>query len=98
MRAACHLLNDDRRSIPGDRVLSLLSTYALASSVGRDLEAVSAQLHAAPAACPLLASVIKMQNALTTLANTVPIHFCEQLRRAVCQRGNQVFGLARFEP
>src|SRR5438552_10255603 len=70
----------------------------LATSVGRDLEAVSTQLHAAPAACSFLAGVIEMQNALSTLANAVPIRFCEQLRRAVCQWGKQVFGLARFEP
>jgi hypothetical protein len=71
---------------------------ALASRVGRDFEAVSAQLHAAPAACSFLAGVIEMKNALSALADTIMIHTCEQFRRTVCHRGEQVFGLARFEP
>jgi hypothetical protein len=71
---------------------------ALASRVGCDLEAVSTQLHAAPAAGSFLTGVIEMKYALSTLPNAVPIRFCKQLCRAVCQWGKQVFGLARFEP
>ena len=50
---------------------------ALASSIGCDLEAVAAQLHAAPASSALFADVMEMQNALITLANTVAIHIGE---------------------
>lgn len=91
-------VNDVPRFLSGNRVLSLVSIWALASRVGRDFESVSAQLHAAPAACSLLASVIKMEHALSTLANAVPIRLCEQLRSVVCQWGKQVVRLARFEP
>jgi hypothetical protein len=85
-------------SLPGDRALPLVRIQALASSVGRDFEAVSTQLHAAPAPCSFLAGVIEVQNALSTLADAIPIRFCEQLRRAVYQWSKQVFGLERFEP
>src|ERR1700752_4536244 len=79
-------------------VLSLLSIQALTRSVSRDLEAVSTQLHAAPSARSLFAGVIEMQNTLPTFANTAPIRFCEQRRRAVCQGSKQVLGLARLKP
>jgi len=72
-----------------------VSIEALATSVGGDLKTVSTQLHAAPAACSFLASVIEIQNELCTLSNAVPIRFCEQLRRAVCQWGKQVSRLAQ---
>ena len=41
---------------------------------------------------------MKVQHTLITLADPVAIHIGEQCRRAVRQRGKQVFGLARFEP
>jgi hypothetical protein len=41
---------------------------------------------------------MKLQHTLITLADTVAIHIGEQRRRAVRQRGKQIFGLARFEP
>lgn len=65
----------------------------MASSVSRDLKAVSRQLHAAPAACSLLAGVIEMQNVLPTLADTIAIHIGEQHRGTMRQGGKQVFGL-----
>jgi hypothetical protein len=49
----------------------------LATGIGCDLEAVSAQLHAAPAPGALFADVMEMQNALIALANTVAIHIGE---------------------
>src|SRR5580700_10584682 len=77
---------------------SFVGPHALASCVGCYLEAVPAQSHAAPASRPLLAGVMKVQYTLTTLSDAAAIHICEQRRRAVRQRGKQVFGLARFEP
>ena len=77
---------------------SFVSPRALASRIGCDLDAVSTQLHAAPASRPLLACVVKVQDTLITLSDTATIHIGEQRRRAVRQRRKQVFGLARFEP
>src|SRR5437762_1997804 len=47
---------------------------------------------------PFLSSVVEMQNALSALADTAPIRFCEQFRRALCQGGKQVFRLLWLEP
>src|SRR5207244_11954683 len=71
---------------------------ALASSIGCDLEAVAAQLHAAPASRPLFAGVMEVQYTLIALADTIAIHIGEQNRRTVRQGGKQVFGLVWFEP
>jgi len=51
-----------------------ISIPAPASCVGRDLEAVSAQSHAALTPRPPLAGVEDMQYALSTLADTVAIY------------------------
>ena len=73
-------------------------TRALASCVGSDLEPVPTQLHAAPTSGPLLACVVKVQHALSTLADTVAIHTGEQHCHTICQRGKQVFRATRIEP
>src|SRR5262252_2172373 len=44
-------VDDVLRPRSGGRILWLVSIEALASRVGRDFEAVSAQSHAAPASC-----------------------------------------------
>jgi hypothetical protein len=55
----------------------------LASSIGCDLEAVAAQLHAALASRPLFACVMEVQYTLITLADTIAIHIDEQHRGTV---------------
>ena len=71
---------------------------AAASGVGRDLEAIATHAHAAPVASPFLAGVVEMQHAVPALAQALAVHGCEQGGRAVRQRSQQVFGLARLEP
>jgi hypothetical protein len=68
-------------------VKQIVGMEALASRVGRDFEAVSAQLHAAPAACSFLAGVIEMKNALSALADTIMIHTCEHNFAALSATG-----------
>ena len=71
---------------------------AAASGVGRDLLPVATHAHAAPPPSSFLAGVVEMQHALRALAQALAVHGCEQGGRAVRQRSQQVFGLARLEP
>jgi hypothetical protein len=71
---------------------------ALPSSIGCNLEAVAAQLHAAPSSRSLSAGVMKMQYTLITLADAIAIHVGEQRSGTVRQRSKQIFGFPRVEP
>jgi len=54
---------------------------AMASRIGRDLQAVPTQLHAAPAPRSLLAGVKEMRDTCGALANALPIQIREQTGR-----------------
>ena len=74
------------------------SMPAPAGRIGCNLEAVAAQLHAAPSSRPLFAGVMEMQYTLITLADAIAIHIGEQCRGTVRQGSKQIFGFPRFEP
>ena len=71
---------------------------SFSSRVSCDLEAVAAQLHAAPAPGPFLAGVVEVQHALPALAHAIPVYLGDERGRAVGQRSKQVFGPMRFKP
>jgi hypothetical protein len=67
----------------------------MAGCVGRDLKAISAKLHTAPAPRSLLADVIKVEDALIALSNAFSIRIGEERGGAVGEGGKQVFWLSR---
>jgi hypothetical protein len=71
------------RLISGLPVIPTQSRTPPASSIGRDLQAVSTKSHAAPAASSLLAGVVEVQHTLSTLADAVTTGFGEQCCCAV---------------
>ena len=71
------------RLISGLPVIPAQSRTPPASSIGRDLQAVSTKSHAAPAASSLLAGIVEVQHTLSTLADAVRTGFGEQCCCAV---------------
>src|SRR5437879_13191209 len=84
------------RLISGLPVIPTQSRTPPASSIGRDLQAVSTKSHAAPAASSLLAGVVEVQHTLSTLADAVTTGFGEQCCCDVCLRGQQFIWLFRI--
>jgi len=66
----------------------IVSAPASASRVGCNFQAIPTKLHAAPASCPLSASVMEMQHAVSTLPDALCDPRSRICRRSVRQRSN----------
>ena len=66
-------------------------------SVGGYLEAISAELHAAPAAVFLLAGVVEMQNTVVAFANLSTVRSGKQNGGAVSEGSEQIFRFHWFK-
>ena len=89
---AAHL-TPERRELPLSPGLPVVT-----GRVGGHLKPITAKLHAAPAPCSLLAGVVKVQDTLSTFANTLPIDIGKQTRGRMGQWSVQIVRPERFEP
>ena len=62
-----------------------------------DLEAVSTQLHAAPAAGPLLAGVLEMQDAARALSNSRSVSGGQKTHHVIQERSKYIFCTPQIE-
>src|SRR5215469_14791892 len=77
--------------------LTLSVRIPLPSGIGGNLQAIAAQLHAAPVTSSFLARVEEMKHTLTALANSAAVGLGEQVGGAMRQRCKQIFRLPHLE-